>query len=126
NNTDDRRAGYSSADPGHSGSFATEILASPGGEVSNAQRVGEALGLPPARIDATFGHVDHALTDDDTDMRSMNTALWQVGWGYFLSNMIGAEAGLKWESLAWAREHFLDHVRSFGPFPALRCGPQPY
>ena len=25
-----------------------------------------------------------------------------------------------------ARGHFLDHVRSFGPLPALRCGAQPY
>ena len=56
----------------------------------------------------------------------MNTALWQVGWGYFLSNMIGAEAGLTQPDLEWARRHYLDHVRSFGPFPTLRCGAQPY
>ena len=59
-------------------------------------------------------------------MRSMNTALWQVGWGYFLSNMIGTEAGLTRLDLEWARRHFLDHVRSFGPLPAFRCGAQPY
>ena len=63
---------------------------------------------------------------DDLDMRSMNTALWQVGWGYFLSNMIGTEAGLTPPVIDWARAHFLNHVRSFGPFPTLRCGPQPY
>jgi hypothetical protein len=56
----------------------------------------------------------------------MNTALWQVGWGYFLSNMIGAEAGLTQADVEWARGHFLDHVRGFGPFPAMRCGAQPY
>ncbi|HKE95897.1 MAG TPA: hypothetical protein VKB34_16435, partial [Povalibacter sp.] len=126
NNTDDRRAGYSSADSGHSGSYATEILARPAGGATNAQRIGAALGLPSARIDATLGHVDHALADDDGDMRSMNTALWQVGWGYFLSNMVGAEAGLTRDSIDWARQHFLDNVRCFGPLPALRCGPQPY
>ena len=59
-------------------------------------------------------------------MRSMNTALWQAGWGYFLSNMIGTEAGLTRPDLEWARRHFLDHVRSFGPLPAFRCGAQPY
>src|SRR5262245_578845 len=59
-------------------------------------------------------------------MRSMNTALWQVGWGYFLSNMIGPESGIKPPDIDWARRHFLEHVRSFGPFPALRCGAQPY
>jgi hypothetical protein len=126
NNTEDRRTGYGSDDPGHRGSFATEILANPTGAPGNATRTAIALGLPTTRIDATLGHVEHALADDDADMRSMNTALWQVGWGYFLSNMIGAEAGLKWETLVWARRHFLDHVRCFGPLPALRCGPQPY
>jgi hypothetical protein len=59
-------------------------------------------------------------------MRSMNIALWQVGWGYFLTNMIGGEAGLMQASTDWARGHFRDYVRAFGPFPALRCGTQPY
>ena len=57
----------------------------------------------------------------------MNTALWQVGWGYFLSNMIGMDGtGLTTEGLDWARDHFVSHVRSAGPYPALRCGRQPY
>ena len=53
----------------------------------------------------------------------MNTALWQVGWGYFLTNMIGAETGLSMASVDWARGHFLDYVRAGGPLPALRCRP---
>ena len=57
----------------------------------------------------------------------MNTALWQATWGYFLTNMIGMEGtGLTPETLAWARDHFIAHVRSGGPFPPLRCGRQPY
>ena len=40
--------------------------------------------------------------------------------------MIGTEAGLTRPDLEWARRHFLDHVRSFGPLPAFRCGAQPY
>ena len=63
----------------------------------------------------------------EVDQRSMNTALWQATWGYFLTNMIGMEGtGLTPETLAWARDHFIAHVRSGGPFPPLRCGRQPY
>ena len=126
NNTDDRRAGYSSQDPGHQRSFDIEVASTPAIEDHNALRVGTALGLPFNRILPTFGRIERGLERDDLHMRSMNTALWQVGWGYFLSNMIGAEAGLTRADLDWARAHFLDHVRSFGPFPALRCGAQPY
>lgn len=126
NNTEDRRAGYTTDDPGHQHSFATEVENTPVLEDNNAQRVGTALGLPFARILSTFGRVERGLERDDGNMRAMNTALWQVGWGYFLSNMVGAEAGMAAADLDWARHHFLDHVRSFGPFPALRCGAQPY
>ena len=60
-------------------------------------------------------------------MRSMNVALWPAGWGYFLSNMMGVDGtGLTSEAIAWAREHFVRHVRSAGPYPTLRCGRQPY
>src|SRR6185295_14146175 len=93
---------------------------------NNALRVGTALGLRFDRILPTLGRVEGGLEQDDRHMRSMNTALWQVGWGYFLSNMIGAEAGLTTADIDWARGHFLDHVRSFGPLPTLRCGAQPY
>jgi hypothetical protein len=126
NNTDDRRAGYSTSDPGHTRSFALEVDGTPTLDDNNAVRVGTALGLPFDRIVPTFGRVERGLERDDRHMRSMNTALWQVGWGYFLSNMIGAEAGLKPPDVDWARRHFLDHVRGFGPFPAMRCGAQPY
>ena len=126
NNTDDRRAGYSSNDPGHERSFAIEVAGTPTLDDNNALRVGTALGLHFDRILPTFGRVDRGLERDDLHMRSMNTALWQVGWGYFLSNMIGTEAGLTPADIDWARRLFLDHVRCFGPFPTLRCGTQPY
>ena len=125
NNSDDRRAGYDSADPGHARSFASEVTADPA-HAPNATRVGTALGLPVARIAPTLGRIGQAGQDHDLDMRSMNTALWQVGWGYFLTNMMGAETGLTTASVDWARSHFLSYVRSGGPFPVLRCGPQPY
>src|SRR5581483_1056054 len=63
----------------------------------------------------------------DLHMRSMNAALWQVGWGYYLTNMVGFDGtGLTPALLAWARNHFVSYVRSFGPYPVLRCGRQPY
>ena len=122
NNTEDRRAGYSSEDAGHERSFAIEVTNTPTLDDNNAQRMGTALGLRFDRILPTFGRVERALERDDRSMRSMNTALWQVGWGYFLSNMIGTEAGVTQPDIEWARQHFRDHVRSFGPLPTLRCG----
>ena len=93
---------------------------------NNASSVGTALGIRLDRIAPTFGRIDRGLERDDLHMRSMNIALWQVGWGYFLTNMISDEAGLTQPSIDWARGHFRDYVRAFGPFPALRCGAQPY
>jgi hypothetical protein len=126
NNTDDRRAGYSSEDAGHQRSFALEVGGTPALDDNNALNTGTALGLRFDRILPTFGRVERGLEHDGRHMRSMNTALWQAGWGYFLSNMIGAEAGLTRADLEWARKHFVDHVRCFGPLPAFRCGAQPY
>jgi hypothetical protein len=93
---------------------------------SNATRVGTALGLPYPRIDATLGRIERSHSPDDLDARNMNTALWSVGWGYFLSNMIGVEGGMTLPVLNWARTYFIENVRAFGPLPIFRCGPQPY
>ncbi len=129
NNTAAERSGYGSEDVGHERSFATESGAV---EVvldaqSNAQRLGSALGLPPADLPAVLASVGGGADQHEVDLRSMNTALWQATWGYFLTNMIGMDGtGLTPETLAWVREHFITHVRSGGPFPPLRCGKQPY
>ena len=41
--------------------------------------------------------------------------------------MIGFDGtGLTPDHVSWARDHFVNHVRSAGPFPPLRCGHQPY
>lgn len=129
NNTSAERSGYGAEDAGHERSFATEsgavdvTLA----EQSNAQRLGAALGLPDADIEPVLASVSGGVDEHDADLRSMNTALWQATWGYFLTNMIGFEGtGLSADALAWARDHFTAHVRSGGPFPPLRCGRQPY
>ena len=125
NNTDDRRSGYDSADPGHARSFGLEVTADPT-KAPNASVVGTALGLPLARIPATLGHLGNAVQNHGSDMRCMNAGLWQVGWGYFLTNMVGTEAGMTVATVDWAREHFLDYVRGGGPYPSLRAGAQPY
>src|SRR5688572_25895142 len=129
NNTSAERSGYGAEDTGHERSFATESGAVDVtlDEQSNGQRLGTALGLPGADIAPVLASVAGGSDRHEVDQRSMSTALWQATWGYFLTNMIGMEGtGLTPETLAWARDHFIAHVRSGGPFPPLRCGRQPY
>ena len=129
NNTADRRAGYNSDDPGHVRSFAAEVGSDPStfDASANASRLGAALGLPDDRIAAGLAHVEHAGASHELDLRSMNSAIWQCGWGNFLVNMIGFDGtGLTPDHVSWARDHFVNHVRSAGPFAPLRCGHQPY
>ena len=129
NNTSAERSGYGAEDSGHERSFATESGAVDLtlDERSNGQRLGTALGLPSADIAPILASVAGGSDQHEVDQRSMNTALWQATWGYFLTNMIGMEGtGLTAEILAWARDHFIGHVRSSGPLPPLRCGRQPY
>ena len=138
NNTDDRRAAGYADDAAHQRSYATEVKFDPAtlNATSNAMRVGAALGLPPDQIEPVLGHIGRAGEQHEKDMRSMNTALWQAGWGYYLSNLIGfggymhvnmsGGSGLSPDDLPWARNHFINYVRSGGPYPALRCGRQPY
>ena len=125
NNTDDQRAGYSTSDPDRLKSLRSEVLTNPA-SAANANRLGPALGIPRVRIAPTLGHLGQADQNHDLDQRSMNAALWQVGWGYFLSNMVGPETGLGPAAIDWARGHFVSHVRAGGPLPALRFGRQPY
>jgi hypothetical protein len=127
NNTPAERSGYGAEDSQRT--FATESGAVDVStdEQSNAQRLGTAFGLPGSDIPSVLASVSGGADSHDIDLRSMNTALWQSTWGYFLANMIGMDGtGLTPDSLAWARDHFIEHVRSGGPFPPLRCGKQPY
>jgi hypothetical protein len=129
NNTDARRAATTKDDPLHQRSFALEVAFDPAtlAPQSNALRVGAALGLPTAAIPSVLGYIGQSSDSCELDMRSMNVALWQAGWGYYLTNMVGFDGtGLTPALVAWARDHFATHLRSFGPFPILRCGRQPY
>jgi len=129
NNTDARRAAATKDDPSHHRSFSIEIAFDPAtlAAQSNALRVGAALGLRPNVIPEVLGHLGQAGDSHALDMRSMNVALWQIGWGYYLTSLVGFDGtGLTADLVAWARDHFATHVRSGGPFPILRCGRQPY
>ncbi len=129
NNTAEQRSGYGAEDTGHQRSFATDGgLTIPALDPdTNARRLGEALGFPASEIPVVLGSVGNAAESHERDLRSMNTALWQATWGYYLTNMVGMEGtGVTPETIAWAREHFVTHVRSFGPFAPIRCGRQPY
>jgi hypothetical protein len=129
NNTDARRAAATKDDPLHQRSFAIEVGFDPEtlAAQSNALCVGAALGLPTDVIHEVLGHIGQAQDSHALDMRSMNVALWQIGWGYYLTNIVGFDGtGLTPDLVAWARDHFATHVRSGGPFPILRCGRQPY
>lgn len=128
NNTTDRRAGYGAEDTGHQRSYESEVLGDPSGldASSNAMRLGTALGLPREAIGDVLVRIDSGDQTQEQDARSMNAALWQIGWGYALPNLIGQEGGLTPDDLAWARDRFLSAVRAAGPYPAIRCGRQPY
>src|SRR5262245_17034408 len=130
NNTAELRSAYSSVDTGEVRSYSSEVgpgaaaAAQPG---SNARALGAALGLAAGAVPDVLGRIPGAGDSLKLDAASMNTVLWPVTWGYYLSNLIGFDGtGLSIELLAWARRHYIDHVRGSGPFPAIRCGRQPY
>lgn len=129
NNTEEARSGHSDHDAGRQRSFAAEMtrvedIIDPD---TNARQLGRALGLASDAIPNVLGRIPSSTHRHSLNLRSMNTALWSGTWGYFLSNMIGLdETGLTADSIGWAREHFTAHVRSFGPFAAIRAGRQPY
>lgn len=125
NNTDDQRAGYTPEDADRTASFRNQTKPSPE-QAANANKLGAALGLPTPRITPTLGRLGQSERDHDLEFRSMNAALWSVGWGYFLTNMVGPETGLSLPAVDWARDHFVSYVRAGGPLPALRVGRQPY
>ena len=75
--------------------------------------------------DATvLANLRNANVREQLDARHMNRALWPATWEYFFTNMIGVV--FNDAHVAWARNHFVEHVRASGPLPTLRVGRQPY
>ena len=127
NNSADTPSGWSSQDPMHARSFGTEWRAPDVAGGSNADVLGRALGFDATLTKATLRPVWDASVSEQVDMQHMAAALWPATWGYYLTNLIGLEGtGLTLEAIAWAREHFIANVRTFGPLPTLRLGRQPY
>src|SRR5690606_25227618 len=81
NNSAEAAAGWSSHDPMHARSFATECRApeTPGG--SNADLLGKALGFDAALTHATLRTCKDAWLSEQLDARQMATALWPATWG---------------------------------------------
>ncbi|HKS10898.1 MAG TPA: hypothetical protein VJS13_15215 [Pyrinomonadaceae bacterium] len=128
NNTAGAPSGFSSEDPGHEASYRAERIDSTvrAGDRSNADVLTTALGLTPD----IFASLSHAAETDQPNAQSMNIALWQATWGYFLLQMLGVgqpgESPLTDDDIAWARNHFIQYVRATGPLPSIRVGKQPY
>ena len=95
---------------------------------ANARRVGAALGLRPTAAARRARPRRRGPQRRTTlDMRSMNTALWQVGWGYFLANMVGARHRPDRRRDSTGRAVTSSSTcAAAGRFRALRCGRQPY
>lgn len=125
NNTEEQRAGGDADDPDHTLSFERTVMADPA-RAPNAARTGQLLGLAPTRAATALGRLAQAQSDHDGNARAMNTALWSVGWGYFLGSLAGAHTGVPLSMLDWLREHHRQFVRGGGPLPPLRVGSQPY
>jgi hypothetical protein len=127
NNSAEAPSGWSSQDPMHGRSFATECRAPPLGAGSNAEVLARALGFDAATTHSTLRTLWDAALIEQLDAQQMAAALWPATWGYYLMNLIGLEGtGLTLEAIAWAREHFIANMRPFGPLPTLRVGRQPY
>jgi hypothetical protein len=127
NNSAEAAAGWSSHDPLHARSFAIECRAPETPSGSNADVLGRALGFDAASTHGTLRTCKDAWLTEQRDAKQMATALWPATWGYYLLNLIGLEGtGLTLDAIAWARAHFIDHVRALGPLPTLRVGRQPY
>jgi hypothetical protein len=127
NNSADTPSGWSSQDPMHARSFGTMWRSPEVQPGSNAEVLARALGFDATLTRATLRPVWDASLNEQADMRQMATALWPATWGYYLTNLIGLEGtGLTLDAIAWAREHFIKYVRTFGPLPTIRIGRQPY
>jgi len=127
NNSAEAASGWSSADPLHGRSFMSECIAAPVEAGSNADVLAHALGFDGEALGPTLRTLYDAALREQADAQEMATALWPATWGYYLLNLIGLDGtGLTLESIDWARRHFIDHVRAFGPLPTLRVGRQPY
>jgi hypothetical protein len=118
NNTAEAPSGYSSADLDADTAFDIErgpALFQPG-DGSDGDVLASALGV----ASDVFAHVQNASGAEQRLARAMNTALWPILDSALLRQL---SAEVPSSSL---RGHWVEHVRSRGPFASLRVGNQPY
>ena len=119
-NTDDSRAGYSSAapDPQATLTLATGPALVAAADGHDGSRLAAALGL-----DADlFAHVEGADGTENLDGQAINAALWPATLGAKLATQMIENA----DYVPGARRHFIDWIRARGPLAALRAGNQLY
>ena len=124
NNTDDVAAGGASKDPDHAQWFALEQgpPLCPSRLTADGDRLARALGIRPD----TLAHVRGADGAQDEQVRALNTVLWPGTLGYYLTQIVNGAVPDPGTMVPAVREHFADHVRARGHFPAVRVGRQPY
>ena len=125
NNTADAPSGFSSTDPGEEQSYLAERATSARpDDGSNSDVLSTALGLRDNNA-MVLANLANGTAREQVDARHMNRALWPATWGYFLGQMMSG-APMFSEDIAWAKQHFVEHVRALGPLPTIRLGKQPY
>ena len=97
-----------------------EVPAGAWSDKTDGQWLAELLGVDPDVL-ATVPGADGS---DQSEARSMNTALWPATWGYQLGAMFNPIFGTA--ALDATRAFFIRHVSGRGPVPSVRVGRQPY
>jgi hypothetical protein len=88
-----------------------------GARPDGIQRLTRALGL---RDDLPLSRV--ALTDHTALVQSVATIVWEASLRPALLELYGAGS----DTIARAREVYLNQIHPFGPYPLLQIGDQPY
>ena len=122
NNTPGSAAALSRSDPAYRARYRPSLSPTPEpGPDSNAGVLTREMGMP---ISGAISRAAGAGDREQPQARWMNTALWQPTWGYFLTEMLGAD--VTDAQVQRIRSHVLKWLRPAGPLPALRVSSQPY
>jgi hypothetical protein len=125
NNTNEARSGYAERDSGYERSFAAEqgnnLCQS--GDGSDGDQAALALGLSQTSP-FVFAHVSNSNGHDQQDAKNINTVMWPITWGYFLTQIMD-RVFRSLDLNSW-HEFFIEYVRARGPLPSLRISNQPY